>query len=225
LEIDAPPSPGKIVGSNSYLLAALVKACGAVPLLMGIARDDREDLQRHFQAARQADLILSSGGVSAGDFDLVKDILKSEGNRLYFWQVAMKPGRPMAFGSLGSVPVIALPGSPGAVAVCFEQFVRPVLRKMQGHGDLLRKVVMARLSEDIAKERGIRYFLQGEIRWSGAGQPVVSTVKGRAPQKGTSGRTCGLIIFPEEDTLIPEGAMVQVQLLEDVLGIMPLPEP
>ncbi len=103
-EIDEVPAEGKIVNSNSYALAALVRECGAVPLQIGIARDSRKDLIAKFRAALRADLIISTGGVSVGDYDLVKDIMKEAGNRMQFWQVAMKPGRPLAFGALGSHP-------------------------------------------------------------------------------------------------------------------------
>jgi len=105
-ELDETPAPGKSFCSNSYALAALVGDCGAVALRVGIARDRREDLILKFRAAMKADLIVSTGGVSVGDYDLVKNLMNRKGNRMHFWQVAMAPGRPFAFGTLGQVPIV-----------------------------------------------------------------------------------------------------------------------
>src|SRR3989339_479022 len=156
-------SSSKIVSSNSYSLAALVLECGAIPMQMGIARDRREDLLEKFRAAMRADLIISSGGVSVGDFDLVKDVMKQEGNRMQFWQVAMKPGKPLAFGALADVPIIGLPGNPVSSMISFEQFARPAILKMMGHNNLFRKTIMARLTENVSKNPGKRYFIRGII--------------------------------------------------------------
>ncbi len=149
-DIDEPLSEWKIISSNSYSLAALVRECGAVPLQIGIARDRREDLLAKFHAAMRADLIVSSGGVSVGDYDLVKEIMQEVGNAMQFWQVAMKPGRPLAFGTLGDVPAVGLPGNPVSSMVSFELFIRPAILKMLGHTNLFRRTVRARL------ERGDR---------------------------------------------------------------------
>ena len=115
----------------------------------------------------RADLILSSGGVSVGDYDLVKTIMNEAGNRTQFWQVAMKPGRPLAFGSLGHVPIVGLPGNPVSSMVAFEQFIRPAILKMTGHANLFRRTVRARLGEDIKKKEGMRYFIRGRIQQDG----------------------------------------------------------
>ena len=223
VDIDEPPSPWKIVGSNSYSLAALVKECGGIPLQTGIAKDRREDLLAKFRAAMRADLILSSGGVSVGDYDLVKEIMKGPGNRMQFWQVAMKPGRPLAFGSLGHVPIVGLPGNPVSAMVSFEQFIRPAILKMLGHKNLFRRIVPARLDEDIEKKKGFRHFIQARIRWDGEDCTVVTTgEKGSGVLKSML-RANGLIILPEETTLVRKGTMVKVQLLDDSLEWTPVP--
>ncbi|HQP32281.1 MAG TPA: molybdopterin molybdotransferase MoeA [Deltaproteobacteria bacterium] len=98
VDLDQPLTPGKIPSSNSYTLCGLVQELGATPLYVGIARDDRADIEGRLKAASAADLILTSGGVSVGDFDFIKDVMTSGGNRMEFWQVAMKPGKPLAFG-------------------------------------------------------------------------------------------------------------------------------
>ncbi len=223
VDIDEPPSPWKIVGSNSYSLAALVKECGGIPLQTGIAKDRREDLLAKFRAAMRADLILSSGGVSVGDYDLVKEIMKGPGNRMQFWQVAMKPGRPLAFGSLGHVPIVGLPGNPVSTMVSFEQFIRPAIRKMLGHRNLFRRIVWASLDEEIEKKKGFRQFIQARIRRDGEDCTVVAAgEKGSGVLKSML-RANGLIILPEDATSVKAGEMVAVQLLDDSLEWTPAP--
>ena len=161
-----------------------------------------------FRAAMRADLILSSGGVSVGDYDLVKDIMKEVGNRMQFWQVAMKPGRPLAFGSLGDVPIVGLPGNPVSSMVSFEQFIRPAILKMMGHKNLFRRTVRASLDEDIEKKTGIRHFIRARIRRDGEGYTVVTTGEQGSGILKSMVRANGLIILPEEATEVRKGEMV-----------------
>lgn len=222
-DIDEVPSPWKIVSSNSYSLAALVRECGGIPLQVGIAKDRREDLLAKFRSALRADLILSSGGVSVGDYDLVKEIMNGVGNRMKFWQVAMTPGRPLAFGSLGDVPTIGLPGTPASVMVCFEQFIRPAIRKMLGHRNLFRRIVWASLGEDLEKKKEIRQFIQARICRDGENYTVVTTGKRGSGILKSMVRSNGLIILPEEATAVRNGSMVKVQLLDESMDWMPEP--
>jgi molybdopterin molybdotransferase len=211
------PSPFKIVSSNSYSLAALILACGAVPMQMGIAKDRREDLIEKFRAAMRADLILSSGGVSVGDFDLVKDVMKQKGNQMNFWQVAMKPGQPLAFGSLEDVPVIGLPGNPVSSMISFEQFARPAILKMMGHKNIFRKTVTARLTEDIHKKAGKRHFIRGIIKQDATGYTARTTGEQGSGILKSMVMANGLIILPPELTKAGTGEEVTVQLLDDSL--------
>ena len=220
-ELDETPAPGKSFCSNSYALAALVGDCGAVPLRVGIARDRREDLILKFRAAMKADLIVSTGGVSVGDYDLVRNLMNQEGNRLHFWRVAMAPGRPLAFGALGKVPIVGLPGNPVAAMVCFEQFVRPAILKMLGHKNLFRLTVRARLGEDIAKKSGIRHFIWGKIQRDGDHYTVVGTGNQGFGMFTSMARANGLIVLPEETTRVRAGETVMVQLLDDSLNRSP----
>lgn len=222
-DIDAAPSPWKIVNSNSYSLAALVLDCGAIPLQIGIARDRLEDLNAKFRAAGRADLIVSSGGVSVGDFDLVKEVMKEEGNRMQFWRVAMKPGRPLAFGMLGEVPLIGLPGNPVSAMISFEQFIRPAILKMTGHVNLFRRTVQARLGEDIKKKPGIRHFIRARIQRDRDLYAVVTTGDQGSGSLKSMVRANGLIILPEEVSTVQAGGMATVQLLDDSLDWTPEP--
>jgi len=222
-EIDEAPAEGKIVNSNSYALAALVRECGAVPLQIGIARDSRKDLIAKFRAALRADLIISTGGVSVGDYDLVKDIMKEAGNRMQFWQVAMKPGRPLAFGALGAIPAVGLPGNPASSMICFEQFVRPAILKMLGHANLFRRTVQARIEKGIEKQRGIRQFIRVLIRRDGDGYAVVMG-DNDSGMLISMARANGLVILPEAATAVGPGELVTVQLIDDSLERGPVPE-
>ncbi len=217
-DIDEAPSL-KIVSSNSYSLAALVLECGAIPMQMGIARDRREDLIEKFRAAMRADLILSSGGVSVGDFDLVKDVMKQQGNKMQFWQVAMKPGQPLAFGALENVPIIGLPGNPVSSMVSFEQFARPAILKMMGHKNLFRKTIRARLVEDIEKKPGKRHFIRGIIELTADGYSARTTGEQGSGILKSMVKANGLVILPPGLTTAKAGDYVTVQLLDNSLNM------
>ncbi|MDA8126496.1 MAG: molybdopterin molybdotransferase MoeA [Deltaproteobacteria bacterium] len=223
VDIDELSTPWKIINSNGYSLAALVKDCGAVPMQMGIARDKREDLIEKFQAALRADLILSSGGVSVGDYDLVKTIMKEVGNRMQFWRVAMRPGRPLAFGSLGNVPLVGLPGNPVASMVSFQQFVRPAILKMLGHRNLFRRTIKARLAEPVQKGKEVRQFIRALIRRTKDGYEVVTTGDQGSGILKSMVRANGLVVIPVGVEKVAAGEWVTVQLLDDSLDRMPEP--
>jgi molybdopterin molybdotransferase len=223
VDIDETASPWKIINSNGYSLAALVKECGAIPLQMGIAQDKREDLIAKFRAAMRADLIVSSGGVSVGDYDLVKEIMKEVGNQMQFWRVAMRPGRPLAFGVLGNIPLLGLPGNPVSSMVSFQQFVRPAILKMLGHKNLFRRTIRALLTEDVQKTPGYRHFIRAQIKRDKEGYVVVSTGEQGSGILKSMVRANGLIVIPEEAHMAHAGEIVTVQLLDDSLDRMPEP--
>jgi len=214
VDIDEPPSSWKIISSNSYATAAQVIESGAAVMQLGIVKDRRENLIEKFQAATRADLIISSGGVSVGDYDLVKDIMKEVGNAMQFWQVAMRPGKPLAFGSIQGVPVFGLPGNPVSSMVSFEQFVRPSILKMMGHKNLYRKMIRAILEDDLAKKEGMRYFMRGQVRWEAGRYYVRSTGEQGSGILKSMVRANGLIVLPEQTTLFRKGEEVLVQLLD-----------
>jgi molybdopterin molybdotransferase len=144
-----PLQPGKIRDSNRYGLYGQVIEAGAEPLDLGIARDDPEVIESRLrEGLARADALVTSGGVSVGDYDVVKDVLLKLGE-LRFWRVAMKPGKPQAFGQALGKPVFALPGNPVSSLVVFELFVRPALRKMAGHTDWFRPTRRAVMAEAI----------------------------------------------------------------------------
>ena len=135
-------APGQIRESNSLYLTAAVIRAGGEPVALGVAHDDEEDLRARLASAQGADMILSSGGVSVGDYDLVKQILGEQG-AVDFWRVRMRPGKPLAFGYLGKTPLIGLPGNPVSAAVTFELFARPAIQRMLGVTSVFRPRVEA----------------------------------------------------------------------------------
>ncbi len=214
VEIDAALAPGKIRNANSYSNAAQVLKYGGEPVLLGIARDRVVDLTEKIRAglAQGVDLFLTSGGVSVGDFDIVKNVLAAEGE-IDFWRVRMKPGKPLAFGQIASVPVLGLPGNPVSVMVSFETFVRPALLKMQG-ADWARPTIEAILVDEIPHKDERRHYVRvqvevvdGEYRahlTGGQGSGILSSMV----------KANGFAIIPEDWTRAPAGARVAVILLE-----------
>ena len=149
-----PLEPGKIRDSNRYGLYAQVEEAGGIPIDMGIAPDDEAETERIFRAAlAKADALITSGGVSVGEHDVVKTVLAKLGE-INFWRVAMKPGKPQAYGIADGKPIFGLPGNPVSSLVVFELFVRPALLKMAGHTDLLRPTFKANLMESVTNRDG-----------------------------------------------------------------------
>jgi molybdopterin molybdotransferase len=163
VEVAEKPGPGKIRNSNSYSIAAQVVAAGGVPLRYPIVPDDLEATRQAFtKAAAESDFILTSGGVSVGDFDYVKPVLEELGE-LTFCKVMMRPGNPQTLGVIAGVPFFGLPGNPTSTYVGFEIFVRPALRIMQGFSAVDRPRAVARLTHDVRKKQDRRYYLRGRI--------------------------------------------------------------
>jgi len=213
IDVDGELSAGKIVGSNTYSLASLVKDSGGQPLVLGIARDNPEALRSIFRAALAADMIISSGGVSVGDYDLVKDMLLELGAEMKFWKVHMRPGQPLAFGVIGGKPTFGLPGNPVSCMISFEQFVRPAILKASGHTRIFRPLIEARLKEPISKKEGKRYFLRCCISVEDGAYAVTTTGGQGSGILLSMVKADGLIVLPETKSEFAAGTMVKVQVL------------
>lgn len=216
VEVQEALRPGQIRNSNSYLVAAAVTRAGGIPRMLGIARDRVDELRARLQAAQEADFIITSGGVSVGDYDLVKDIMREQG-MIEFWRVNLRPGKPLAFGRLGATPLLGLPGNPVSAAVTFELFARPVLRKMQGYPTLLRPVVPVRLLDSVEEASNRRHYVRARVELRDGG--FVATTTG--PQ-GSHILTSmlganALLVIPEHSPPIKSGETVQALLLADGL--------
>ena len=148
------PKPGQIVNTNSYTLAASVIGVGGQPIFLKTVRDRKKEMVEAFREGLRYDVMVSSGGVSVGDYDFVKEALREVGLEMHFWKVAQRPGHPLAFGRLGSRPVFGLPGNPVSSMVGFILYVRPALLKMTGHKHVFPCVIRALLEETIEKSKG-----------------------------------------------------------------------
>ena len=161
-----PLEPGKIRESNRYGLYAQVEEAGGIPIDMGIAPDDEAEIERIFRAAlAKSDALITSGGVSVGEHDFVKNVLEKLGE-VNFWRVAMKPGKPQAYGISDGKPIFGLPGNPVSSLVVFELFVRPALLKMAGHTELLRPTFKATLTENITNKDGRVNYMRAILKES-----------------------------------------------------------
>ncbi len=215
VDIDEEPGPGQIRDANRYSLAAAVRATGCAAFELGIARDSADDLRHALGNAAFGDLVVTSGGVSVGDHDHVKPVVDAMG-QMDFWSIAIRPGRPLAFGELrtkrGAVPIFGLPGNPVSALLTFEVFVRPALLKMSGRTKLHRPHVEARLLDRIDKPTGLRMFARG-IHDAAAGTVRSTGPQGSGILRSMSLANC-LIDLPESVSAAAPGDAVSVLLTD-----------
>ncbi len=213
VEIDEPLTRGKIVNSNSYSLAAMVREAGGKPVIPGIVGDTEEAIREAIESMMHVDIILSTGGVSVGDYDYVKKVLVDLGADMKFWKVRMKPGKPLAFGVLNGIPFFGLPGNPVSCMVSFLLFVRPALRKIMGYEDLFLPIVQAQLGNDVNAGGDRRHYLRAHVSFEGGTfQATTVTGQGSGMLSSMAG-TNGLVIVETGTTSILRGKIVSVLLM------------
>jgi molybdopterin molybdotransferase len=217
--VGAPLGPGQIYDSNRYTLYGMLVRLGCEVLDMGVIRDTPQDVERAFiEAAQAADVVMTSGGVSVGEADYVKQILDRLGEVL-FWKIAMKPGRPLAYGKIGSAHFFGLPGNPVAVMVTFYQFVRDALLYLQGQTKVMplltQKVVC---TSPIKKAPGRTEFQRGILSRDDSGLWTVRTTgdQGSGILSSMSQADC-FIILPTDLGNVAAGTTVDIQLLEGLI--------
>jgi molybdopterin molybdotransferase len=208
---DAILAGTKIASSNSYTLDALIRRSAAEPVNLGIARDSKESLREHLRGAAGTDLLVTTAGVSVGEHDLVRDVLQELGGELKLWRIGMRPGAPVGFGLLQGVPWIGLPGNPVSTMVTFELFVRPALRRLQGHALPFRRTVPVIVREPITLGPRLRHYLraiveEGEARLTGPQGSGILTSMARAN---------ALLIVPADMPTVPVGTELQAIMLDD----------
>jgi molybdopterin molybdotransferase len=215
VDLDKPLERGQIRDSNRYTLASAVRAAGAEPWVRGIVRDSPEALRAALREAVAADAIVTSGGVSVGDHDHMKPVL-SELGTIDFWAIAIRPGRPLAFGELRDgdrrVPIFGLPGNTVSALLTFEIFVRPALLRMQGRENVTRPRAKAKLLEPIEKAGSLRVFARG-IHDPSAGTVRLTGPQGSGILRSMSLANC-LIDLPVGPSRIEKGETVDVILTE-----------
>jgi len=212
--MDEPVDPNKIPDSNSYALMAQVQALGLEPVLLGIARDDPEELERYLRHGLEYDMLLVSGGTSVGVHDYVRPTIEKLGVQMKFWRVAIRPGHPLAFGVTDKTAVFGLPGNPVSSMVCFEEFVLPALRSMMGNPRLYRRTVTARLAHPVKFRPGRTEFIRVQLTRDEAGYIASSTGTQSSGVLLSMAKADGLLVVPSDSTGLAAGEQVSVQLLD-----------
>jgi len=221
-DIAQPLSQSKIYNSNSYSLAALVKHYGAVPRMLGIALDNEDSLMDKLEAGRDADMVITSGGVSLGDYDVVREVLEKEG-RTVFWRVREKPGKPLVFGLLKgrskadvakNIPFFGLAGNPVSSMVNFELFARPAILKMMGRKHLTKPTVRAVVEDAIENIDGRRVFTRVFVEKRGDGYFARLTGPQGSGILTSMALANGLAIVPEDEPGVKPGDVVDVMMLD-----------
>ncbi|MFQ5955068.1 MAG: gephyrin-like molybdotransferase Glp [Kiloniellales bacterium] len=169
-----PKGPYQIVGSNGLALAAFVTACGGAPINLGIALDTRESLQALAAGARGADMLVTTGGASVGEHDLIRPALGEKGLKVEFWRIAMRPGKPLMFGSIGDTPMLGLPGNPVSTLVCAMVFLGPAMERMLAVEPGLRPPVSAVLARELDRNDRRQDYLRARLSRSADGALIVT---------------------------------------------------
>lgn len=222
VEIEQSLPEGRLYNSNTYSIASLVKRYGGIPKILGIAPDREESLIAKLRQGLDADMLITIGGVSMGDYDIVKDILAREGE-MVFWKVRVKPGKPLAFGKLKgviqngtakSVPHLGLPGNPASCMVSFELFVRPALLKMMGKKNLTKPTIEAIIEDSVKNTGGFRVYDRAIVE-KRDGQYFARLTGPQGSGILTSMSLAnGLVIIPEDKKEVNKGEVVQVMMLD-----------
>jgi len=221
IAVDQPLAPGKIHDSNTYTIAAEVSRYGGIPRILGIGRDSIQSLTEKIDEGLDADMLITSGGVSKGDYDIVKDVLAEHGE-VGFWTVRMKPGKPLAFGIMKNVegsrkrqvPHLGLPGNPVSSMITFEQFARPAISKMMGKKTLTKPTIRAIIEANVANADGRRVFARVIVtRRDGQYYASVTGPQGSGILTSIA-KANGLAVIPETSKGVKAGEMVEVQMLD-----------
>jgi len=219
--VDQPLAPGKIHDSNTYTIAAEVSRYGGIPKILGIGRDSVRSLTEKIDEGLDADMLITSGGVSKGDYDIVKDVLAEHGE-VGFWTVCMKPGKPLAFGVIknveggrkGRVPHLGLPGNPVSSMITFEQFARPAILKMMGKKILAKPAIRAIIEDDVVNTDGRRLFARVIVTRRGGQYHASPTGPQGSGILTSMARANGLAVIPENSKGVKAGDVVEVQMLD-----------
>ncbi len=218
VDVDQPEeilSGRKTASSNTHTLLALVRQSGGEPINLGIARDTPANLREHLERALDADLLVTTAGISVGEHDYLRPVLEELGADLRFWKLRMRPGAPVGFGLLERVPWVGLPGNPVSTMVTFELFVRPAIRKMCGHALPFRRSVPVRTAEPIRLKPKLQHFLRGIVRETPDGLEARLTGPQGSGILTSMVLANALLVVPEGQFETPAGATVEAIVLDD----------
>jgi molybdopterin molybdotransferase len=215
-----PVGPNQIVSSNGLALAAFLRAAGAEPIDLGIAADNRAALQRLAAGAAGADLLVTTGGASVGDHDLVQAALGDQGMAVDFWKIAMRPGKPLVFGNIGATKVIGLPGNPVSTLVCALVFIRPALRAMLGQQDSDNGEEIAIAGRDLAENDNREDYLRSTLSRDGEGR-LVATPFGKqdSSMQFLMQQAQCLVVRPVQAPALAKGSPVRILRLDEGSGL------
>ncbi len=222
VDISQPLPEAKIYNSNSYSVAALILRYGGIPEILGIASDSEDSLVAKLQPGLDADMLITTGGVSLGDYDVVRDVLVKEGE-IVFWKVRLKPGKPLAFGMVKglsktgtdrNIPYLGLPGNPVSAVVTFEVFVRPAILKMMGKKNLTKPTVKAVIGEPIVNPDGRRIYARAVVEKRDDKYFVRLTGPQGSGILTSMSSANGLVIVPEDKPEVKAGDVVQVMMMD-----------
>jgi len=217
VSFDETPGPFQVRNSNSVSLAAQVQLAGGVPIILGNAADKLSDLRKRIVEARYANILVLSGGVSMGKYDLVETVLKDLGAQFFFDAVAIRPGKPAVFGKFGETFVFGLPGNPVSTMVTFELFVVPALDLIAGASARPLPLLTATLAEPMNEKPGLTHFLPARIEWP-RGLPQVKPLlwQGSGDIAALAQANCFLVV-PSDRASLAAGDPVQVLPRRDLL--------
>jgi molybdopterin molybdotransferase len=214
-DLGSEPGPGQIPNTNTYTLMAQVLEAGGEPVSLGVAHDRLDAIEERVRAGRDADMLVSSAGVSVGELDLVREALTRAGAELHLWQVSMRPGKPITFGSLGRRPIFGLPGNPVSAMVTFELFVRPALLKMAGRQRLTRPRVHARALGPVPNPGSRRGYLRVNLEPVGVGFGARLTGEQGSAILRSMVAADGLAVVPP-DTVVQVGGDLEIIVLREL---------
>lgn len=214
VDVDQIPTGAQIVNSNAYALAAAITEAGGDPTILKIARDTVEDTRERLSEAMRFDVVFSTGGVSAGEFDHVKGVMDELGMRVLFHGVAQRPGKPLKFGIMAERPVFGLPGNPVSTMVCFYLYARPALQKMGGHRKLGLPRVAVTCASDIKVANNLTEFVR--VRLERKDDAIYATPTGNQGSGILSSlsRADALLIGSAKESLFKAGSRATVLLLD-----------
>lgn len=218
VEIGQPLAPGQIVNSNAYTLAAAIEELGGEAVVIGIVPDRPDRMRDAFARGLRADVLVTTGGVSVGNFDFVRATLAELGYEESFWKVAQKPGKPLSFGWCGGTAVFGLPGNPVSALVCFYLYVVPALRAMMGIRELHLMTVRATLSSEVRLAGTMTEFVRCVLEGPFDALCARSTGSQSSGVLRSLSLGDGLIVGPKGQSRLPAGAAVSVVLLRPELG-------
>lgn len=208
------PGPAQIVSSNGLALCSFIEACGGTALNLGIAPDNADALNSMIAGARGADLLVTTGGASVGEHDLIRSGLHDL--EMDFWKIAMRPGKPLLFGQLGEVPMLGLPGNPVSTLVCAMVFLRPCLERLQGLSEEEQKMETARLAEDLSENDKRQDYMRALLEHDAEGRLIVRAASRQdSSMLSTLSHSTALIIRPPHDPARQAGDMVSILRLDN----------